>query len=95
MRQCIVIFLAPAPFRKHLALAQQHCPCSAAVDPDIMPFSSIRSACIRSTSTKDGKKECAYDPGALNKQGALKNQTIRYNFLKYPKIKLYTLQRQM
>ena len=29
-------------------------------------------------STKDRKKGCAYDPGALNKQGALKNQTLRY-----------------
>ena len=28
--------------------------------------------------TKDKKKGCAYDPGALNKQGALKNQTLRY-----------------
>ena len=29
-------------------------------------------------STKDKKKGCAYDPGALNKQGVLKNQTLRY-----------------
>ena len=28
-------------------------------------------------NTKDRKKGCAYDPGALNKQGALKNQTLR------------------
>ena len=28
-----------------LVLAQQHCPRSAAVDPDIAPFSLIRSAC--------------------------------------------------
>ena len=30
------------------------------------------------SSTKDWKKGCAYDPGALNKQGALQNQTLRY-----------------
>ena len=29
-------------------------------------------------STKDRKKGCAYDPGVLNKQGVLKNQTLRY-----------------
>ena len=29
-------------------------------------------------STKHRKKGCAYDPGALNKQGVLKNQTLRY-----------------
>ena len=29
-------------------------------------------------STKDRNKGCAYDPGALNKQGAIKNQTLRY-----------------
>ena len=29
-------------------------------------------------STKDRKKGCAYDPGALNKQVALKNQTLWY-----------------
>ena len=28
------------------------------------------------SSTKDRKKGCAYDPGALNKQGALQNQTL-------------------
>ena len=39
------IFIASALFRKHLVLAQQRCPHSAAVDPDIVPFSSIRSAC--------------------------------------------------
>ena len=44
------------------------------IDPDIAPFSSIRSA----SSTKDRKKGCAYDPGAIMIQGALQNQTLRY-----------------
>ena len=30
------------------------------------------------SSTKDRKKGCAYDPGALMIQGALQNQTLRY-----------------
>ena len=29
-------------------------------------------------STKDSKKGCAYDPGARNELGALKNQTLQY-----------------
>ena len=30
--------------------------------------------------SEDWKKGCAYDPGALNKQGALQSQTLRYMF---------------
>ena len=31
--------------------------------------------------TKDRKKRCAYDPGVLNKHGALKKQTLRYTVM--------------
>ena len=65
MRHCH--FIAPALSRKHCCLR------CAAVDPDMAAFSSTR------TSTKDKKKECAYDSGALNNQGTLKKQTLRYS----------------
>ena len=59
-------FIAPA-----LSCNTKRC---AAVNPFILR--SEAHALTR--STKDRKKGCAYDPGALNKQGALKSQTLRY-----------------
>ena len=70
MRHCY--FIAPALSRKHQALSV------------LCHYRSRYRAfffdqkCMRLTrSTKDRKKG-AYDPGALNKQDALKNQTLRY-----------------
>ena len=59
-------FIAPTPSHKHQALSAL-CRCRS----DIATFSS-RMRLTR--STKDRKKGCTYDPGALNKQGALKNR---------------------
>ena len=67
-------FIAPAPSRKHQALSAQ-CRCRSRY----RAFSFDQKRMRLTRSTKDRKKGCAYDAGALNKQGALKNQTLRYN----------------
>ena len=55
------------------------CPRSAAVDRSRYRAIFFDQKRMRLTSsTKDGKKGCAYDPGALMIQGALQNQTLRY-----------------
>ena len=69
MRHCY--FIAPA-----LSCITKRCLRCATVDPHIAVFDQKRMRLTR--STKDKKKGCAYDPGALNKQGALKNQTLLY-----------------
>ena len=55
------------------------CPRCAAVDRSRYRtiFFDQKRMCLTS-STKDRKKGCAYDPGVLKIQGALQNQTIRY-----------------
>ena len=52
------------------------CPRCAAVDRS--RYRAIFFDQKRMRSTKDRKKGCAYDPGALMIQGALQNQTLRY-----------------
>ena len=47
------------------------------IDPDSAIFFDQKRMRLTS-STKDRKKGCAYDPGALMIQGALQNQTLRY-----------------
>ena len=55
------------------------CPRSAAVDRSRYRAIFFDQKRMRLTSsTKDVKKGCAYDPGALMIQGALQNQTLRY-----------------
>ena len=56
----------------HRPVSTKRCPRCAAVDR------SRYRAIFFGACTKDKKKGCAYDPGALNKQGALQNQTLRY-----------------
>ena len=57
-------FIAPAPSCKHQALSAL-----------LIPISRDQKRMRLTRSTKDRKKGCAYDPGALNKQGV---QTLRY-----------------
>ena len=55
------------------------CPRSAAVDRSRYRAIFFDQKRMRLTSsTKDVKKGCAYDPGALMIQGALQKQTLRY-----------------
>ena len=55
------------------------CPRCAAVDRTRYRAIFFDQKRMRLTSsTKDRKKGCAYDPGALMIQGALQNQTLRY-----------------
>ena len=46
------------------------------IDPDIAPFSSIRSAC---STINDRKKGCAFDPGAL--MFRVRFKTILYGYV--------------
>ena len=64
-------FIAPALSCKHQALSAL-CRCRSRYGSFFFDQKHMRL--IR--STKDRKKGCAYDPGALNKQGTLKNQTL-------------------
>ena len=62
-------FIAPAPSRKHQALSAQ-CSCRSR-------YLSFDQKLMRLTKrTKDRKKGCAYDPGVLSKQGALKKNRL-------------------
>ena len=71
MRHCH--FIAPA--LSHITKRYPRC---ATVNPISRLFFDQKHMRL-TRSTKDKKKGCAYDPGALNKQGALKNQTLRYD----------------
>ena len=72
MRHCN--FIAPA-----LSRITKRCPRCATVNPHIIYHAFFfDQKCMRLTrSTKDRKKGCAYDPGALKKQGVLKKQILQ------------------
>ena len=66
-------FISPAPLQA---------PSIVHAVPLSSPISLFDQKRMRLTkSTKDRKKGCTYDPGVLNKQGALKIQTLWYTYI--------------